>query len=157
MLEVSATRAETSDREEILRLYRLLERELVALKGVWEFTEALPDPAAEAIDRLIADESAIVLVGRIGGVPCGFLVGGRTDLLPQAGGRAAAAVRYVFTEEAARGVGVGEAMMNRFLDDQRAAGVTFFDAHVSPGHRAAKNFFESHGFTARHIVMHRSG
>ena len=30
------------------------------------------------------------------------------------------------------------------------------DALALPGHRAAKNFFETHGFTARSLVMHRT-
>jgi hypothetical protein len=47
-------------------------------------------------------------------------------------------------------------MMDAFMIDARARGITLFDAHVSPGHRESKNFFESHGFTARSIVMHRS-
>ena len=29
------------------------------------------------------------------------------------------------------------------------------DAMALPGHRATKNFFEAHGFTARALVMHR--
>jgi ribosomal protein S18 acetylase RimI-like enzyme len=104
----------------------------------------------------MGDDAVEVLVGRIDGVPVGFLVGDRTSLLPQADGSAIASVRYIFTEEPAREVGVGEAMMSAFLESQRADGVRFFDAHVSPGHRLAKNFFESNGFTARHIVMHHS-
>ena len=54
----------------------------------------------------------------------------------------------------ARGVGVGEAMMSWILHEMRARGHHLFDAKVSPGHRHAKNFFESHGFAARSITMH---
>jgi ribosomal protein S18 acetylase RimI-like enzyme len=60
----------------------------------------------------------------------------------------------VFTEEAARGVGVGEAMRDAVMDDFAARGFRLFDAHVLPGHRLAKNFFEAGGFSARSIVMH---
>jgi GNAT superfamily N-acetyltransferase len=99
-----------------------------------------------------------VLAGTIDGVPVGFLLGRSNPLLPQAGEERIASVRLVFTEEAARGVGVGEAMLERFMTDHRATGHRLFDAHVSPGHRIAKNFYEAHGFKARHIVMHhRSG
>jgi hypothetical protein len=35
-------------------------------------------------------------------------------------------------------------------------GCVGIDALALPGHRAAKNFFEESGFTARAIVMHRS-
>jgi hypothetical protein len=36
----------------------------------------------------------------------------------------------------------------------RDKGITKFDAHVLPGHRMAKNFFEAGGFAARSIIMH---
>jgi hypothetical protein len=36
----------------------------------------------------------------------------------------------------------------------REEGITKFDAHVLPGHRLAKNFFEAGGFAARSIIMH---
>ena len=49
---------------------------------------------------------------------------------------------------------VGEVMRNLALDDLRQLGITKFDAHVLPGHRLAKNFFEAGGFSARSIVMH---
>ena len=53
-------------------------------------------------------------------------------------------------------VGVGEAMLEAYLDLERDDGVTLFDAHVTPGHRLTKNFFESKGFSARSILMHRT-
>ena len=40
------------------------------------------------------------------------------------------------------------------LDALRRQGLVRFDAHVLPGHRLAKNFFEAGGFSARSIVMH---
>jgi hypothetical protein len=45
-------------------------------------------------------------------------------------------------------------MIEAYLTAERARGVTLFDAHVTPGHRPTKNFFESKGFAARSIVMH---
>jgi ribosomal protein S18 acetylase RimI-like enzyme len=60
----------------------------------------------------------------------------------------------VYVTEAARGVGVGEAMLEAALAALRARGVRRFDAIVSPGHRLAKNFFEAAGFSARRITMH---
>ncbi len=58
-------------------------------------------------------------------------------------------------EDGARAVGVGESLIEcvlAFTAEQRCVGV---DALALPGHRAAKNFFEGSGFTARAIVMHR--
>jgi hypothetical protein len=51
-------------------------------------------------------------------------------------------------------VGLGEVMRETAMDMLRERGITKFDAHVLPGHRLVKNFFESGGFSARTIVMH---
>ena len=69
-------------------------------------------------------------------------------------GERIAAIRLVFVDEEARGVGLGEAMRDMLMDEFRTTGHTLFDAHVLPGHRLAKNFFEAGGFSARTIVMH---
>ena len=61
----------------------------------------------------------------------------------------------IFTEEAARGVGVGEAMMDLLIawcEEHRCTGI---DAVALPGNRATKNFFERYGLTARAILVHR--
>jgi hypothetical protein len=47
-------------------------------------------------------------------------------------------------------------MIQIVLAEFRASGHRLFDARVSPGHRLAKNFFESNGFSARLIVMHHA-
>ena len=39
-------------------------------------------------------------------------------------------------------------------DSCRGRGCVGIDAIALPGHRAAKNFFEAHGFTARALAMH---
>ncbi len=96
------------------------------------------------------------MVGTIDDVPLGFLWMRAESLLPQAGGARVGAVRLVFVEAEARGVGVGEAMIVMVMAEFRDRGITLFDSHVSPGHRLAKNFFESHGYSARRIVMHHS-
>jgi hypothetical protein len=75
-------------------------------------------------------------------------------MLPQAGGEPIGVIRFVFTEPEAREVGVGEAMLEGLLTHLRSSGHRLFDAHVLPGHRLVKNFFESGGFSARSIVMH---
>jgi len=65
-------------------------------------------------------------------------------------------VRELFVEEAARAVGVGEAIIEFVLEQLRAAGCHGVDAYALPGHRDAKNFFEEQGLTARLLVMHRT-
>ena len=65
-------------------------------------------------------------------------------------------VTDLFVEEPdAREVGVGEVLVDTLVEHCRAAGCIGVDAAALPGHRAAKNFFETHGFTARALTMHQ--
>ena len=153
-MNVAARPAVPGDIPEILRLYRLLEAEMTPLEHIWPAASGIPAPPEKWLSARMADPEATVLIGEIDGVPFGFLVGIREELPPQAAGRRIGAVRYVFTQLEAREVGVAEAMLTAYLAGERAAGITLFDAHVTPGHRLTKNFFESNGFSARSIVMH---
>ena len=51
---------------------------------------------------------------------------------------------------------LGEALMNAVLGWCRDKGCRGVDSLALPGNRAAKNFFESFGLTARQILVHRS-
>jgi len=152
-LEVTARPATADDLPELVRLYRLLETEMEALRGLWKEADGLPEPVEEALAEAVADPETLVYIGTADGVPFGFILGFSTPLLPQAGGERIATIKLVFTEEEARGVGVGEAMRDTVVDAFRAEGHRWFDAHVLPGHRLAKNFFEAGGFSARFIIM----
>ena len=126
-----------------------------ALRPVWPLTDGLDEPAGDALDRMLGAPEWRLILGLLDGAPVGFLAWRDEPMLPQAGGERIAAVRYLLTEPEARRVGVGEAMVSHYLDEAIRRGFRRFDAHVSPGHREAKNFFESNRFKARSIVMHR--
>ncbi len=151
---VTARRAGHADITELVRLYRLLEAEMARLKPVWGITEGIPEPIEASFGAVLDDPAVALYVGAIDAVAVGFLLGRSEPMLPQAGGDRIAAIRLIFVEAEAREMGVGEAMLSLFRSEHRASH-RYFDAHVSPGHRVAKNFFESNGFKARHIVMHR--
>lgn len=148
--------ADQDDLAVLENLYGELAAEMDAIKPIWSSADGLAQPVRDSFRGLLDDPDARIYLGEIDRVPVGFLVARDEDLLPQAGGRRVAAVRLIFTLSGGRGVGVGEAMIERFLEDAHARGIRAFDAHVSPGHRESKNFFESNGFKARSIVMHRS-
>ncbi|MGI9649455.1 MAG: GNAT family N-acetyltransferase [Acidimicrobiia bacterium] len=152
-LEVAARPATIDDLPELLRLYRLLEAEMEGLRGLWKEADGLPEPVDEALADAVANPDILVYIGTADGVPFGFILGYSAPLLPQAGGDRMATIKLVFTEEEARGVGVGEAMRDTLVEAFRADGHRWFDAHVLPGHRLAKNFFEAGGFSARFIIM----
>lgn len=56
----------------------------------------------------------------------------------------------------ARCVGVGEAILDAVVAHCETAGCTGIDAQALPGERETKNFFETFGFKARRLVVHRS-
>lgn len=151
--DVTSRPATIGDIPELGRLYRRLEAEMTALHEMWPVADGLPEPIEEAFAEALADPEIEVLVGEIDRVPFGFLLCRVEGLLPQAGGERVGSIRLVFVEEEAREVGLGEALRDTALAILRARGISKFDAHVLPGHRLAKNFFESGGFSARSIVM----
>lgn len=153
-MEIGARPATHDDIDVLVGLYRALEEEQTALKDMWPLADGLAEPAEATLKDLLSDPESSLFLGTIDDFPFGFILARVEDLLPQAEGLQVASVRLVFTDEEARGVGVGEAMINAVLESFRKRGFTRFDAHVLPGHRAAKNFFESAGFAARAIVMH---
>lgn len=155
-MTVTARRANSDDVPVLSSLYVDLAAEMDAIKPIWSVADGLPVPVDDTFSSLLDDPDAHLYVGEIDGVPVGFLMARDEDLLPHAGSRRVAAVRLIFTLSGARAVGVGEAMIDLFLEEAISRGIVEFDAHVSPGHRESKNFFESNGFKARSIVMHRS-
>ncbi len=151
---VSARPAQHSDLPVLMYLYRELEEEMQPLSDMWTPADALPEPVEASLTKDL--DEAFVFVGEIDGYPFGFMLARIEELLPQAEGLRVGAIRFVFVEPDARGVGVGEAMRDLALETLRNHGIARFDAHVLPGHRLVKNFFEQGGFSARSIVMHRS-
>ncbi len=60
-----------------------------------------------------------------------------------------------FVEPGAREVGLGHLLVEQALGWFGSQGCTGVDGTAFPGDREAKNFFESAGFKARLLVMHR--
>ncbi len=151
----TARRATPDDLGELVRLYRLLAEEMTTLKDMWSLADGLAEPVEDSFRSLLEDERALVVVGELEGHPVGFLQAQVEDLLPQGSGTSLASIRLVFTENPARAVGVAATMRDFAIAELEKLGIERFDAHVLPGHRLAKNFFEAGGFSARSIVMHR--
>jgi GNAT superfamily N-acetyltransferase len=151
---ITARLATIDDIPVLVELYRELEKEMLDLHTMWPLADGLPEPVDDAFETALADEDSLVILGMVSGYPFGFLLARVESLLPQAKGERIGSVRLVFVELEARQVSVGEAMRDLALDILRERGISKFDAHVLPGHRLAKNFFEAGGFSARSIVMH---
>ena len=128
--------------------------ELAGMRGgqLWEAREAWPEPLDTAYAELVARADAQVVVGAIDDVVIGF---GVVVVETLRSGARLGVITDLFVEEPARAVGVGEAIADALVAHCASHACIGIDAPALPGNRAAKNFFETHGFTARALVMHR--
>lgn len=154
-MDVAARVATADDLPTIAELADEAIAERRPLRGgeLWFQHAARPEPVAESLSDDLTGDDAEVIVGTIDGTIVGYGVI-RTDTLRA--GQRLGVVSDLFTLHGARGVGVGEAMMNALLDAGRARGCIGVDSLALPGDRHTKNFFESFGLVARAIVVHRS-
>jgi GNAT superfamily N-acetyltransferase len=150
----ASRRAGHDDVARIAELARAMRAELRAMRGgaIWAEREALAEPLNDAYEALLDRDDACLVVGTIDDVTVGFgaLV---VDMLHD--GARLGVVTDLFVDEGARSVGVGEAIVELLVAFCAEAGCIGVDALALPGARAAKNFFEESGFTARALVMHR--
>lgn len=153
-MRITARVATTDDIPLLVELYRRLEDEMSALHPMWPLADGLAEPVEKSLQEAIEASDQHVLVGQVDDVPFGFLYACRESLLPQGLDQLVGSIRLVFTDAEAREVGVAEVMRDAVMDLFRQEGITKFDAHVLPGHRLAKNFFEAGGFSARAIIMY---
>lgn len=149
----AARRATVDDLSTILALAAELRDELVPMRGgsLWSRTAAYPDPLEATFRALLDREDALVLVGTIDDVIVGF--GACSVAVLRDGSRLGQIVELFVTPEA-RSVSVGEGLLGQLVEWCRGEGCVGVDAFALPGHRAAKNFFETAGFTARALVMY---
>ena len=153
-MRVEAREATIADIDSLEHMYRSLEKEMVALHKMWPLADGLNEPVAQSLVSAIADPDSVVLIGSIDDYPFGFLVAHVERLLAQADVEKIGSIQLIYVDDDAREVAVAEAMRELALAMFRERGITKFDAHVLPGHRLAKNFFEAGGFSARSIIMH---
>ena len=120
--------------------------------AMWLARQAPPEPLDETYRAAIDDDLHHVVLGCIDEAPLGFLLA-RVDptLEPRI-----AIVEELYVTPEARGVSLGELMMNNTVDWALASDCTGIDGYALPGDRATKNFFETFGLVARGIVVHRA-
>ncbi len=119
---------------------------------VWAQREARAVPAERSLRDDLADPSRLVLVGTIDDAVVGYAVA-RTE--PLRDGRLLGVLTDVYVEPEARAVGVGEVLLDAVVHWCAGQGCAGIDGLALPGNRSTKNFFETFGFTARAIVVHR--
>ncbi len=120
--------------------------------SLWLERDAWSEPLGDAYAALLARDDALLLVGAIDDAVLAFAAVVIEEL--RSGARLGV-ITDLFVEPEAREVGVGEVLVGALVEHCRAAGCIGVDAAALPGHRAAKNFFETQGFTARALTMHK--
>ncbi len=154
-METSARLATPTD---VLGLERLATAALAEKRSqrggeIWELLDLPEAPSSEALATGVSDPEQLVAVGEIDGSTVGMALA--RLLHPAVDGPPIADLVAIHVEEAARGVGVGEALMELVLDWATENGCRGVDSTALPGDRATKNFFESFGLVARSIKVHR--
>ena len=120
--------------------------------SVWSRREARALPAEASLAEDVADPDVLVLAGTIDDAVLGYAV---VRLEPLRGGEVLGVVTDIYVEPEARAVGVGEVLLDAVLAWCTERGCCGVDALALPGNRETKNFFETFGFTARALVVHR--
>lgn len=130
--------------------------ELAAHRGgaVWHAHAARTDPIEPEIRSQVArpPTAGCVVVGTVDAAVVGY---GVSTLDTLSDGSILSVISDLYVDPEARGIGVGEAMMDLLVGHARAHGARGIDSLALPGDRETKNFFETFGLKARAIVVHR--
>jgi GNAT superfamily N-acetyltransferase len=153
-MEIAARPATTDDVATIDALAVEAIAEQVDGRGgaVWSVREARRQPRGEGLAAAVVDPDQLVLVGTIDDDVVGYATV-ELEILDDAS--TLGVITAVFALAGARAVGVGEAMLDAVIAWCDERGCVGIDAHALPGNRETKNFFETFGFTARLLVVHR--
>ena len=149
----AARGATIDDLSALLELAAELREELVPMRGgsLWSRTAAYPDPLEATFRALLDRDDSCLLVGTFDDVIVGF---GACNVAVLRDGTRLGEIVEPFVTPEARAVSVGEGLLAQLVDWCRSQECVGIDAFALPGHRAAKNFFETAGFTARALVMY---
>ncbi len=112
---------------------------------------AAPAATATAVAPYLDDPNRTALVGTLDA----WVAGAALCRVSGSAGATRGVLDLCFVEAGAREVGLGHLLVERALTWFREQGCSGVDGSAHPGDRSAKNFFESAGFKARLLVMHR--
>ena len=109
-------------------------------------------PDAAMFRRALASDRRRFWVANLDGASVGFAA---AHLQTLANGTLLADIETLYVLPDARGVGLGEALMEDVLAWAAGVGAVAVDSVALPGDRVTKNFFERFGLTARALQVHR--
>jgi GNAT superfamily N-acetyltransferase len=151
----AARRAGDHDLERVGELAQQARHDLLDQRGGWWWVhrDARPEPVEAWLAAVASDADHLVVAGTFDDVVLGYAV---AAVEHQRDGSRLGLVEELYVEPAARGVGIGEAMMDEVLAWCEAHQCVGVDSRALPGDRDTKNFFERFGLVARAIVVHRT-
>jgi ribosomal protein S18 acetylase RimI-like enzyme len=151
---ISAREATLDDLPRLAVLARLGIEELRPTRGgaLWAIRDARPEPVEDSLGAAIDDPEVLVAVGEIAGTVVGYSVT-RVEALHE--GSRLAVIDDIYVHPEGRAVSVGEAMVDLIVPWSARRGCRGIDGLALPGNRDTKNFFETFGFKARAITVHR--
>jgi ribosomal protein S18 acetylase RimI-like enzyme len=151
---ISARQARLDDLPRLAALALWGIEELRPTRGgaVWGIREARPAPVEPSLAAAIDDPDMLVVVGEIGGTVVGYSV---TRVEELRDGSRLAVIDDIYVHPEGRSVSVGEAMVDLIVSWSTERGCRGIDGLALPGNRDTKNFFETFGFKARAIIVHR--
>ncbi len=154
-MDVTARHAKAGDLPIVVALAEAAINELAPNRGgsIWSRHESRQEPLGPTFEEQLTDDVALVAVGSIDDTVVGY-AGGR--LVGLHDGSVMTALTDIYVLPGARGIGVGECLMEWVLEWSRDAGSVGVDSLALPGDRHTKNFFETFGLVARAITVHRS-
>ncbi len=157
MVELSeaARPATVDDLEALTQLAAEAVQTLSEQKGghVWSLREARTEPYETQLRADIDNPDTLVAVGVLDEQVFGYGVIKLESLHDQS---QIGIISDIYVSPDARGVGLGEGLVDLMLNWATDRGCVGVDSLALPGDRHTKNFFESHGLVARAIVVHRS-
>jgi GNAT superfamily N-acetyltransferase len=152
---VESREATVADLPAIIELARLgLDEQREARGGsIWSVRETRAAPFELTLREAMTDPDHAVFVATVDGVVLGY-ASVRGEHLRS--GDALGVIDDIHVDPEAREVGLGEVLMALIVPWCEARNCVGIDGLALPGNRLTKNFFESNGFKARLITVHRS-
>ena len=137
----------------VAELAREARRESLGYRGGerWIATEAAPEPLEDHLAELAADAGACLVAGIWEAEVVGY---GWACRIKRLDGSSIARIEELFVTPEARSVGMGELIFEALKLWARQQQLVAIDAFVLPGHREAKNFFETFKMTAHALIVH---
>ena len=151
MIKVATRSADKNDISVASALLHNAEAEIERWRGgnlLWQDRPSgeIADLLAKCLDR----DDMLCVIGTLDDVAVGIGLVSQTRL---ASSVPIAKIHILYVLKDARGVGAGEAIMAALSEWSQAKGCNGIDAVALPGDRSTKNFFESHGMSARALTL----